>query len=172
MGGHARSEALVRAGTPPGKDGSVSGFGLVYGIVNENLVLLPEDVAQAVAEDLEAIGQFTTYGEARRFEPLYLGVPGLDDDDFEEVAADGDLYVVTATNEYQNGDWPPPVATVALENLPDDIQDIGEEVERFPSSPTLYIDPTSESHLLEDLRQRGYSVRRDDGLIQRIGSYA
>ena len=42
---------------------------LVYGILNDNLVLLPLGVATAVAEDLEGIFELKTYGEARRFEP-------------------------------------------------------------------------------------------------------
>ena len=84
---------------------------LVYGILNENLVLLPVAVATAVAEDLEGIFRLRTYGEARRFEPRYLMVPGLDEDDYDEIPDDGDPYDATVTNECQDGNWPAPAAT-------------------------------------------------------------
>jgi hypothetical protein len=140
-------------------------FALVYGIVNENLVLLPEVVAKAVAEDLEAVWQLTTYGDARRFEPQFLLVPGLDEDDYDEVPSDGDAYDLTLTNDYLDSNWPPPAATIALDYLPDDLEDIGEQKEHFANFPTLYVDPATEADLVEDLTRLGYDVRRDDELI-------
>jgi hypothetical protein len=92
---------------------------LVYGIVNDNLVLLLEDTAQAWADEPDA----------------------------------------------------PLAATIALDDLPDDLDDIGEQVEHFPELPTLQIEPAEEEGLVADLRRRGYLVRRDDGLFQRINPY-
>jgi hypothetical protein len=140
---------------------------LVYGILNENLVLLPVAVATAVAEDREGIFELTTFGEARRFEPQYLMVPGLDEEEYDEIPDDGDPYGATVTNECQDGNWPAPAATIALDALPEDLDDIGEQVEHFPNFPTLYIDPATESGLVETLTGRGYDVRRDDPLIRR-----
>lgn len=141
---------------------------LVYGIVNDNLVLMPEDVAKAFAEDLEEIWSLKTYGEARRFQPQSTQwVPGLDDED-DDIPADDDPYDVTLTNVYENGDWPAPAATIALDELPEDLDDIGEQIEHFPSFPTLYIDPATETELVRLLNQRGYEVRRDDELISHI----
>jgi hypothetical protein len=142
---------------------------LVYGIVDDNLVLLPETAAKVFAEDHQAIWSLKTYGEARCFQRQSLnGVPGLDEDDYDDIPADGDPYNVALTNEYQNGDWPPPAATIALDGLPDDLDDIGERIEHFPSFPTLHIDPGTEADLVWVLNQRGYEVRRDDELISRI----
>jgi hypothetical protein len=141
---------------------------LVHGIVNDNLVLMPEDVANAVAEDLLAIMHLTTYGDARRFEPQFLLVPGLDHDGYDELPADEVLYDVTSTNDCQDSNWPPPAATIALDHLPDDLDDIGEQIEHFPNFPTLYIDPATEADLVEDLTRLGYAVRRDDDLIKRV----
>lgn len=143
---------------------------LVYGIVNDNLVLIPEDTAKAFAAEYQAIWSLKTYGEARRFQPRSLnGVPGLDqEEDYDDIPADEDPYDVALTNDYENGDWPPPAATIALDELPEDLEDIGEQIEHFPSFPTLYIDPATESELVRLLNQRGYEVRRDDGLINRI----
>jgi len=149
----------------PSKDGSKR---IVYGIVNDNLVLLPEGVANAYAADHERIWALTTYGEARRFEPQGLNVaPGLWEDE-DEPLADDHPYDAALTNECQDGNWPPPAATIALDHLPDDLEDIGEERDRFPGFPILYIDPTTEADLVETLRQRGYEVRRDDKLIRSI----
>jgi hypothetical protein len=144
---------------------------LVYGIVNDNLVLLPEEVAKAYAEDHQAIFTLTTYGDARRFEPQGINrPPGLDEDDYDEVPDDDDAYDVATTGEFLNGDWPPSAATIALEELPEDLSDIvGEEQDRFPGSPILFIDPATQAGLVETLRRRGYAVRRDDELIERIG---
>lgn len=110
-----------------------------------------------------------TYGEARRFQLRSLnGVPGLDEDDYDDILADGGPYDVALTDAYENGNWPAPAATIALDELPEDLEDIGEQIEQFPSFPTLYIDPTTEADLVRGLNQRGYEVRRDDELIGRI----
>lgn len=163
---------------------------LVYGIPGDNLVLLPEDAANAIAEDLAAIAAVRTYGEASRLPLQALSLPGLDDEHFydgdledlddEDLALlreDGmhfedDPYDAWATNECENGDWPPRAATFALSCLPDELDDIGEEVEHFPMAPTLQIEPATEELLVAKLRRRGYPVRRDDALISRIDPYA
>ena len=145
---------------------------LVFRILNGNLVLLPVAVATAVAKDLEGIFRLTTYGEARRFEPQYLMVPGLDEEEYDEIPDDGDPYDATITNECQDGNSPAPAATIALDALPEDLDDIGEQVEHFPNFPTLYIDPATEAGLVETLTGRGYDVRRDDRLIKRANGYS
>jgi hypothetical protein len=76
------------------------------------------------------------------------------------------------TNVYLGEDeWPAPAATFALSYLPEDLDDIGEEVEHFPFVPTLDIDPATDADLVETLRRRGYEVRRDDELIGRINGF-
>ena len=79
---------------------------LVYGIINENLVLLPENVALAIAADLEVIWQLTTFGEARHCRTSLVGVPGLDDDDYDEVPDDTAPYTAALTNECLEESWP------------------------------------------------------------------
>jgi len=52
---------------------------LVYGVVDDNLVILPEEVAIAYALDREAILALMTFGEAFRFNPEGINYPpGLD----------------------------------------------------------------------------------------------
>ena len=99
-------------------------------------------------------------------------VPGLDEDDYDEVPDDGDPYDATLTNACQDNNWPAPAATYALDGLPEDLEDIGQQVEHFPNFPTLYIDPATEAELVETLTRRGYDVRRDDGLIRRANPYS
>ena len=143
---------------------------LVYGVLNDNLVLLPEDVARGIAEEVKNIFRLRTFGEARSFEPQYVDVPGLDDDEYDERPDDKDAYDVTLTSVYLGEDeWPAHAATFALSYLPEDLDDIGEEIEHFPFVPTLDIDPATEADFVETLRRRGYEVRRDDELIGGIG---
>ena len=126
---------------------------LVYGILNDNLVLMPEDTAKAFAVEHQAIWSLKTYGEARRLQPRLLnGVPGLDEDEDDDIPADEDPYNAALTNDYLNGDWPPPAATIALDELPDDLEDIGEQVEHFPNFPTLHIDPATEADLCQSAK--------------------
>ena len=142
---------------------------LVYGITNDNLVLLPEGVAKAYAADHERIWALTTFGAARRFQPQGLNnAPGLDEDDYDEIPADDDPYDAASTNEYLNGDWPPSALTIALESLPDDLDDLVVEVEHMMDPPTLELVSISEDDLVHTLHERGYDVRRDDQLISRI----
>ena len=150
----------------------MSNRNLVYGIPDSNLIVLPEGVAKAMVGDLENIAALKTYGEARRLETQLLIVPGLDEDDYDEIPADGDPYNPSTTNECQDGNWPPSAATVALDHLADDLDDIGEEKEDLISAPTLYIDPATELELVETLRRRGYAARRDDDLIRSLDPYA
>jgi hypothetical protein len=60
------------------------------------------------------------------------GVQGLDEDEHDDIPADEDPYSAALTSDYENGDWPPPAATIALDELPDDLEDIGEQIEHFP----------------------------------------
>lgn len=147
---------------------------LVYGIIGKNLILMPEDVAEAYVSDHEAIVALKTFGDARRFVPRgsINNPPGVDDwEDLygEEGPPDDDPYdAVALVESWEDYPWPPSAATIALEELPDDLRDIGEEVENFPFESALHIDPAFEQQLLETIRSRGYEIHRDDVLIGRI----
>ena len=141
---------------------------LVYGISNDKLVVLPEDVAKAYASDHQRIWALTTYRDARRFEPQGLNVaPGRDEDDYDEIPADEDPYDPGLTIECLNGYWPPSALTLSLDHLPDDLDDLVVEVEHMTDPPTLELVSISEADLVHTLQQRGYEVR-DDELIGRI----
>jgi len=130
----------------------------VYGIDQyNNLVVLPERVAEEVARDLERISTIHTYGDARRLSLEYLTLP-MDDDE----ADDSDPY-----NPWECEDFPPRAAGIALDELPEDL-DIGEEIDVMAFAPWLCIDPADEERLLEAARVAGYPIRRDDDLIRAI----
>jgi hypothetical protein len=145
---------------------------LVYGVVDDNLVILPEEVAMAYASDREAILALKTFGEAFRFQPKGLNYPpGVGDweDFFEERPADEEHYDAAAfLAQWPEFPWPPAAATIALEEIPEDLDDIGEQVEDFPYEPTLQISPELESQIVATIRNRGYEIRRDDELIRRV----
>lgn len=115
---------------------------LVYGLDQyENLVVLPERIAKAVARDYERLSAVHTYGEARRLSLEYLTLPGEVDPEDQEPD-DSEPY-----DPWEYEDFPPRAATIAVDKLPEDL-DIGEQVEPFPSVPWLYIDPKDEELLL------------------------
>jgi hypothetical protein len=145
---------------------------LVYGVVDDNLVILPEEVALAYASDREAILALKTFGEAFRFKPKGINhAPGTDDweEYFEERPSDEEPYDAAAfLAQWPEVPWPPAAATIALEEMPEDLDDIGEQVEHFPYVPTLQISPELETQIVATIRSRGYGVRRDDELIRRV----
>lgn len=73
-----------------------------------------------------------------------------DDDEHDELPDDEDAYDVTLTSVYLGEDgWPAPAATFALSYLPEDLDDIGDEIEHFPFVPTLDINRATEADLVE-----------------------
>jgi hypothetical protein len=144
---------------------------LVYGVIDDNLVILPEEVATAYASDREAILALKTFGEAFRFKPKGANYPpGVDWQEYlEERPSDDEPYDAAAFPEqWPEYEWPPAAATIALEEMPEDLDDIGEQVDHFPHAPTIQIDPELESQVVATIRSRGYEVRRDDELIGRV----
>ena len=140
---------------------------LVYGEELGSLVFLPEHVAIETAEELDQIRMLRTYGDARAFTARRIWVPGLDDDDEH---SDEDAYDVSATPEFQGGDWPPLSATIALDDLPDDLEDVGEQRDSMGSVPRLFIDPVTEGEVLRYVRSLGYTAHRDDSLFARLSN--
>ncbi len=64
--------------------------------------------------------------------------------------------------------WPIPVATWALDVMPEGLE-IGEQQEEgLLSLPTLVIDPASEAEVLAQVTRLGFTIRRDDDLIRAL----
>lgn len=133
---------------------------LVYGVdQHENLVVLPENVAQRVRRDFERISTVRTYGAARRLNDdlEYLALPLGDEEEDDAEPYD----------PWKFEDFPPNPATIALDELPEWLE-LGQEIDGFPLAPYLYINPAEEGRLLKLVRAEGYAIRRDDDLVRNI----
>jgi hypothetical protein len=84
----------------------------------------------------------------------------------EQNDAPNDAAVFLA--QWEEYEWPPEAATIALEEMPEDLDDIGKQVEHFPFEPTVQISPELESQIVSTIRSRGYEIHRDDELIGRV----
>jgi hypothetical protein len=135
----------------------------VYGEEYGSLVFLDEEDAQAWTAEVEAISRVSTYGEARALALRGMSPPGIDDEDDVEEHPDGDPY-----DPSDFDDWPGRAATLALDAWPEDLDDIGEQIEDLGGAPYLHIDPDDEATVVAELRELGYIVRRDDNLFERM----
>jgi hypothetical protein len=150
-----------------GESATMSETSFVYGEELGSLVFLPEELAQDLATGLETISMLRTYGEARALELSAVWAPGLDDDDDEEHP-DDDPYDARQTAGFLSGEWPGRASTSALDHWPEDLDDVGEETDPLGGTPYLFIDPADEATVVATISERGYRVRRDDRLFERM----
>lgn len=136
----------------------------VFGVELGLLVLAPESFARARLRDLELIGSAKTYVEARRLQLQTTHAPGTDEEWNE--TPDSEPYDPAAFE-----DWPPRLATAALDHWPEDLEDIGEERDAFPGNPVLGVDPAQEAQIVAALTKCGYRIRRDDELLAELELY-
>jgi len=135
---------------------------LVYGVLEDNLVLLPESFALALAADYRTLESVRTYGDARAAVMTHLELPGASDEERDEHE-DSEPY-----NPSEHDSWPIPVATWALDVLPEELE-IGEQQEEgLMGLPTLVIDPGSEAEVLAQVTRLGFTIRRDGDLIRAL----
>jgi len=141
----------------------VSETDLVYGVLNDNLILLPTAFAVALAADYRTLESVRTYGDARAAVMSHLWLPGAseDEEDLDDYE-DSERY---EPSEYET--WPTNIATWALDVLPDDLQ-IGKQVEGLMSNPRLVIDPATETEVVAEVARLGFTIRRDDELIREL----
>ncbi|HEY0688189.1 MAG TPA: hypothetical protein VGD71_04040 [Kribbella sp.] len=135
----------------------------MYGEEYGSLVFLDEPRAQAWTAELEAISRVSTFGEARALAVHGMWLPGIYDEDDVEEHPDAEPY-----DPSDFDDWPGRAATLALDSWPEDLGDIGEQIDHRASVSYLYIDPAEEATVVATLRERGYIVRRDDSLFERM----
>jgi hypothetical protein len=93
--------------------------------------------------------------------------------DFDEAFGENDDSDAFSLNEcaaVQDGDSPPMPASLSWQFLPEDFP-LGERITTVLSGDYLYIGPEDEGHLISYLRQRGATVRRNDGLINFLGRW-
>lgn len=139
---------------------------LVYGIADDNLILLPADFARELAADYRTRDTVATFGDARSAVMTQLELPGVSDEDTEESEReDSEPY-----DPSEFDDWPTPLAAWALDVLPEELEDVGEQYEGLMLAPTLKIDPAREADVVAEITRLGFAITRDDDLISSLDS--
>lgn len=164
--------------TTPTSDAAPAGTTrLVYGIFDseDTIVLLPEQVAIEMVEEIEAVTEARTYGDLRRVTLRHLPSPEPDPDSTEEPAPPDDApWDVEKIIDHDSTLWPPMVANYLQENevVPRSVLDrIGAPVETMWDGPSFVIPPANEQELLDVLAQAGFESRRDDELLTRCQTF-
>lgn len=159
---------MVRAMINP--DSSQQVRGLVYGHAELHDCLAFADAATAAEEaaEIQAIAAAKTWGEARSVTTRHISNPAEADphDDPDDLPADDEVFELNEVGSVVDGDWPPMVTTRAFDLLPDDLQtEYGNAVMTAVNGVFLEIPAEREGELVAELRARGYTVTRDDVLI-------
>lgn len=138
-----------------------------------DLGFLPEAYLVARAADLDRWREVTTWGQARvvAHEDRCLAPPFFPEDLDADEDGEGP-FAVAELGVVADGDWPPPIAALALElarrhELTAGASTIGTEVETVFNGPILAIKPDQEDALRAALEEAGCSVGRDDDLMCR-----
>ncbi|WP_026453288.1 hypothetical protein [Saccharomonospora iraqiensis] len=144
---------------------------LVYGHVDMHdcLAVADADTAYAEAREITAIAQARTWGEARKVKSVHATNPVTlieEDEDPAELAAEDEPFNIVELGMIADGDWPPMVASRALELLPDPVRArFGELVDTVHNGDYLEIPVEYEDAFVAELRAHGFSVTRDDNVI-------
>ena len=151
---------------------------LIYGTFHESLVVGRESTLRSLASDLDTLAGCHTWGEVRVAEFSEYGpfLSWLAEDWADSGYEDSDEF------DWQNdtpgmgdGDWPPMVTSLIFDlSLGDDWTEIEERlgaemVTTTFSGDYLQIPPDKDQELVAFLTEQGYTVRRDDALISKVG---
>jgi hypothetical protein len=144
---------------------------LVYGHaeLHDCLAFADGETAGEEAREIVAIASARTWGEARGIEPRHVWnpVPEIEDDpDEHDDAASFDINQVGRVIE---GDWPPMVTSRAFDLLPSELlARFGHRMDTSLNGDFVEIPVAAEADLVAALRERRYTVTRDDELINTL----
>jgi hypothetical protein len=147
---------------------------IVYGEYGGTLVLLSEDLAQAISSEIIELEACGTVGEARRLDSLLMPSSDFEDDDGDPLPDDAP-YDLNDSEAVQNGEWPPMPGGYALEDLPEKLlrelmAKAGAKVVDTTLSGSFFAVPLDrEADMVNVLRSAGYEVIQDGSLIYSIG---
>jgi len=133
-----------------------------YGVLYDNVVLLPTSFALALAADYRTLESVRTYGDARAAVMTHLELPGTSEDELDDYE-DSDPY-----DPSEHEGWPTQAATWALDVLPADLEELGEQEEGLMGDPPLVINPATEAEVVAQVTRLGFTIRRDDDLISAL----
>ncbi|MGO1738112.1 MAG: hypothetical protein ACTHYM_03835 [Actinomycetaceae bacterium] len=147
---------------------------LVYGYLDhfESLAILPEQVAQEMAEEVQAIARAQTWGELKSVPIMHNPAlhPWPADVETDETPADDAPFDLEEHPLRADGDWPMMAPQYVLEHavLPGDVlRELGTVESTVFNGNYLSIPSSGERAMLEVLERNGYDCRRDDELIVR-----
>lgn len=141
-------------------------------------ILFDNAKAVGLSDELAQIRACTTVGETRRLigTLAYTYIPGNDFEDKDsDPLPDDAQYDCDGTPEAQDGEWPPMPGAYGVDDLPLSLlQELaanagGRLVHTFSGS-SFVVPATPEDKMTDVLRAAGYQVRRDDDLINSLGT--
>lgn len=149
---------------------------LVYGIVNQGLVLMSEEKARELAALHDALRTAQTWNEFKErvsseryrdvLERLDENDPEEDDIVFEPQP--DEKFDREAIFGYADGDWPEWPAQEMLAWVPEDIQArFGKCISSTLNGEFLFIEPASIPDVVAALEAQGYMCREDQALVER-----
>ena len=141
-------------------------------------ILFDATTAEVLSDEIAAIMDCSTVGEARRPEPTlactYL--PGIDiEDDEGNPPPDDAPYDWRETGEAKEGEWPPLPGGSGFHELPLELlQDLtayaGGHLVDTMSGSSFAVPLDREADLVTLVHAAGYKIRRDDGLISSLSA--
>jgi hypothetical protein len=140
---------------------------LVYGHaqLHDCLAFADADTAVEEANEIVSIATAPTYGAAAAIRTRYIDNPAAEMVEEDAVAADEPVDIFNCWG-VSDGDWPPMVTSRALHLLPDDVRSaFGLVVVTNFNGDYLDIPVDAEQETVAALRRDGYTVTRDDNLI-------
>lgn len=165
---HGAENPLALSGTVNGDSTWSRDEPWVYGEELGSLVFAPARVVWSYVHDVELARSLRTIRALKqhRGELQLLWLAPADEDVDELELEDDEPYVwFEASDEY------PRLATLALDNWPQDLEDIGSETGDMITVPALHIEPASETEIVATFRERGYEVRRNDEVFMRATTW-
>jgi hypothetical protein len=140
---------------------------VVYGELGGALVLIPRDRADELASVRLAVKESATWGELRARlsgERLTEIAEAFDE---EDQPADDVALADEPVPGWDDGDWPAWAAQEMLDWVPAEVQALGSGGSTRLSGEYLELAPEQADEVVGAMRAAGYTLERDDALIER-----
>lgn len=142
---------------------------IVYGSTGPDgrLVFIPRGLALELRDTLKIAQDATTWGELR------AGLPGhriealteLATENSDERPADTTTFVLGDVGAYADGDWPEWPAQLQLEWMPEDVHALGTIQSSVFNGDFLEFQADREMEVVDALTAHGYTVLRNQALV-------
>lgn len=150
-----------------------AGNALSVGEVGDQLVVLPTEVLRELAEVQVALAESQSWGELKAAvsEERWSQIISQVTDEGQDPAPDLEDEVGEIPG-HADGDWPEWPAQLMLAWAPERLRSqVGTVEESVLNGTFLHIPVDAEASLRSILENLGYTVERDDGLVQRASGF-